>query len=83
MVEDKPFRVWVHPKRGDDYFYDFDSYEEAKAAVPIIEQRKGVAFVEDPLRFENGREYPANDVQNILGTTNFKKAFSNLGLGNL
>lgn len=76
--KDKPYRVWVHPKRGSDYYYEFDTLEQARAAKGLLQKKKGIAQVEEPLKVENGRESPAGS--DIFGLSGLG---GSLGLGDI
>ncbi|MCD6529143.1 hypothetical protein J7L06_02500 [Candidatus Bathyarchaeota archaeon] len=53
------YRVWVHPKRGSDYYYEFRSLKKAYEARGRLLRRRDVAEVEPPLQVtRGGKEKP-------------------------
>ena len=53
------YRVWCHPEDGgDDYYYAYTSYEEAREAVDLLRRSDhSIAQVEDPLALIQQREH--------------------------
>jgi len=51
------YRVWVHPMRGDDYYYSFTSKEKAKRFAVKNKNAEKVVYLTKG-RFSTGSEKP-------------------------
>ncbi len=51
------YRVWIHPRGGDDFFQSFGTLEEAKAFAESKREEGKYAVVEDPLALVLQKEY--------------------------
>lgn len=52
----KEFRIWVHPVKGDDYYYTYKNYgaarkayEKAKKATKAQMKKQGILRIEQPI----------------------------------